>query len=580
MKIITIIISLLGAVSILNAQTNWQQKIDAEVWAEVAGQNEFEFLVLLRDQANTAAAKNLKTKEEKGKYVYELLQKKAAETQGDLLQLLQQKKVAFKPYFVVNAIWVKGNSRLLELLARRQEIAKIMPNPRIKNNLPKGDKSPNNALQKSIQSIEWGISKIKADKLWAYNIKGKGVVIGGQDTGYEWEHPALKNQYRGQSDNHNYHWHDAIHFPISGSLSNSCGYDSKVPCDDHYHGTHTMGTMVGDDGQGRQIGVAPAAKWIACRNMENGWGSPATYIECFEWFLAPTDTNNNHADPSQSPHVIANSWGCPPSEGCNTSNFNIMRVVVANLKNAGIFVVVSAGNDGPSCHSINSPAAIFEESFSIGATDENDVLAGFSSRGSVTVDGSLILKPNVVAPGVSVYSSVTNGDYQNLSGTSMAGPHVAGAVALLIAAQPRLAGQVDSLENILEMTADFVSTTDSCGGVLPSQIPNNLVGYGRINLERALQMIRPDLYIAAGRLEDNKLYVFPNPVSQKVLLRTKQNLGACTVLISNSIGQIVRNFETEFNSALTLDVSELGQGMYVIRVDNGQETLVTKIIKK
>ncbi len=152
--------------------------------------------------------------------------------------------------------------------------------------------------------------------MWAAGYTGQGAVIGGQDTGYDWDHPALKNQYRGwngASADHDYNWHDAIH--VTGSI---CGANSPEPCDDDDHGTHTMGTMVGDDGLGNQIGMAPGARWIGCRNMNDGVGTPATYTECYEWFIAPYPVGGtpDQGDPSKAPDVINNSWGCPPSEGC------------------------------------------------------------------------------------------------------------------------------------------------------------------------------------------------------------------------------------------------------------------------
>ena len=148
---------------------------------------------------------------------------------------------------------------------------------------------------------------------------GQGAVIAGQDTGYQWDHPALKDQYRGwngSAADHNYNWHDAIH-----ATGSSCGADSPCPCDDNDHGTHTMGTMVGDDGGANQIGMAPGARWIGCRNMNAGVGTPTTYIECFEWFIAPTDLAGQNPNPAMAPDVINNSWGCPESEGCSAGQF-------------------------------------------------------------------------------------------------------------------------------------------------------------------------------------------------------------------------------------------------------------------
>lgn len=582
MKHLTLLISLC-CMSSLFAQNNWQQKIDSDVWAG-ASQTTFEYFVFLKDQANTSAAKKLTTKEAKAHYVFSQLENKANETQGPLLQLIQQHQGTYRPYLIVNGIWVKGNSTLLEVLAKREEVALIAPNPKVYNDLPNRPAAASYAMgtARGPLSYEWGIGMIRANLLWDKNIRGAGVIVGGQDTGYEWIHPAIKNQYRGDSLNHNYHWHDAIHNQISADSINKCGYDVNYPCDDATHGTHTMGTMIGDDGQGNQIGVAPEAQWIGCRNMDNGWGTPATYIECFEWFLAPTDTNNLNPNPNMAPHVIANSWGCPPVEGCNSNNFNIMQLAVENLKNAGVFVVVSAGNDGwAGCNSVSNPAAIYEASFSVGATDILDTLANFSSLGSVTVDGSMRMKPNVVAPGAAVRSCIPNGGYAAYSGTSMAGPHVAGAVALLINAKPSLAGNVDSLETLLEMTADTVYTyrEDTCGTTTQYVFPNNMVGYGRINLYKVLEIIRSDLTVNINKIVEDDLRIYPNPSSGNVQVQTSKMMGDCQVTITNALGQVVRQFNTYFNTVLEMDLEEFTTGLYIITVENERQKIVGKMMK-
>jgi subtilisin family serine protease len=246
-----------------------------------------------------------------------------------------------------------------------------------------------------------------------------------------------------------------------------------------------MGTMVGDDGAGNQIGMAPGAKWIGCRNMERGWGTPATYTECFQWFLAPTDLNGQNPDPSKAPDVINNSWYCPPEEGC--ADPLILQSVVENVRAAGIVVVFAAGNSGPGCSSIDAPGAMYDASFTVGATDSGDNIAGFSSCGPVTVDGSNRLKPDVSAPGVNIRSSVPGNGYAGgWSGTSMAAPHVVGAVALLISAHPELKGQVDGIERIIEYTAVPRTNSQSCGDVPGTEIPNNTYGWGRVDALAAL----------------------------------------------------------------------------------------------
>jgi subtilisin family serine protease len=244
-----------------------------------------------------------------------------------------------------------------------------------------------------------------------------------------------------------------------------------------------MGTMVGDDGGTNRLGMSPAARWIGCRNMNQGFGTPASYIECFQWFVAPTDLNGANPDPAKAPHVINNSWGCPDFEGCSQDT---LRQVVENTRAAGIVVVASAGNDGNNCSTVADPPSHYQASFTVGATNSSDGIAGFSSRGPVTVDGSNRRKPDVSAPGVGIRSSVPGGGYGSASGTSMAGPHVAGLVGLLLSGRPDLAGQVDVIQQIIERSALPRTTSQGCGGDSETAVPNNTFGYGRIDALAAL----------------------------------------------------------------------------------------------
>jgi subtilisin family serine protease len=359
----------------------------------------------------------------------------------------------------------------------RSEVSRIYANPVVR--LAEQAASPATdavELPGAADAIEWNIAKVRAPEVWSAGFTGEGVVIGGQDTGYQWDHPALKRQYRGwdgTTASHDYNWHDAIH------SNGACQADSPFPCDDHGHGTHTMGTMVGDDGAGNRIGTAPGARWIGCRNMNGGVGTPATYAECYQWFIAPTKRDGSAPDPAMAPDVINNSWGCPPSEGCTEPN--VLLAVVQAVRAAGIMTVHSGGNGGPACGTVSDPAATYAESFSVGATDSSDAIAAFSSRGPVTVDGSGRRKPDVSAPGVSVRSSLRGSTYATMSGTSMAGPHVAGAAALLLSAYPWLAGEVDTIENLLEQTATPRTTSQACGGDTPASVPNHGYGWGRID---------------------------------------------------------------------------------------------------
>src|SRR5688572_6056931 len=453
-----------------SAQRPWDAKVDRWVLS-TAGAGTTEFLVYLTEQADVSAAHGLQARQDKGRYVTDTLRATAARTQGPLLAFLSARGAQHRAYWVANMIWVRGDLALIEALALRDDVAHIYANPWVRFHEP----VERDVMTVAPDAIEWGVARVRAPEVWSAGFTGQGVVIGGQDTGYQWDHPALKGKYRGWNGtaDHNYNWHDAIH--VGGS---NCGADSPFPCDDNSHGTHTMGTMVGDDGGGNQIGVAPGAKWIGCRNMNEGNGTPATYSECFQWFIAPTDLNNQNPDPTRAPDVINNSWGCPPSEGCNPAP---LQAVVENTRAAGIVVVVSAGNAGSACSTVNDPPAIYEASFSVGSTTigVDDPISSFSSRGPVTVDGSNRLKPNISAPGSGIRSSVPGTGYSSFSGTSMAGPHVAGVVALLLSRNPSLKGQPALVEGILQATAAPKTSTQTCGGVPGSQIPNNTFGYGR-----------------------------------------------------------------------------------------------------
>ncbi|MFN0036404.1 MAG: S8 family serine peptidase [Saprospiraceae bacterium] len=476
---------------------DWRNKIDPKLWSLAQKPDPVEFLVIMQKQADVSPARQLRKKEEKGKYVFETLSAFAEKDQRAVRDLLQNEGAPLHSFWIINGLWAKGSAALLEQIAKMPEVGRLERNPvwhlsrppEAEENLPVQDRTLD----------PWGLTKINADDVWNLGHRGAGIVMGGQDTGYEWEHPAIKDKYRGwngTAPNHNYNWHDAITALINGG-ANSCGLDLDEPCDDHSHGTHTMGTMLGESGDEGIIGVAPDATWMGCRNMEEGDGTPATYIECFEWFVAPTDLEDENPDATKAPHVINNSWGCPVSEGCDGSNYATMEDVVDNVREAGIVVVVSAGNSGSACSTVNAPAAIFGSSFSVGATNNSDNIAGFSSRGPVTVY-TPIMKPDISAPGVSVASCIGNDndpgsyDYASWNGTSMAGPHVAGVAALIMSARPDLIGNVDEIENLMKNNAvQRFATAPFCGTDNGTSIPNNVYGWGRVDALAAVNDALP-----------------------------------------------------------------------------------------
>jgi uncharacterized repeat protein (TIGR01451 family) len=466
-------------------------KLSPALWEDLAEGGETTFLVLLTEQADLTHVTTLSGKAAKGRAVYDALRTVAQRTQAPLRTWLDAHGAEYRSFYIVNMLAVRGDAALALALTKRPDVARLAANPSVRADLPIHEPSTA-ATPSAVASIPWGVAQINADDVWALGVTGQGIIVAGQDTGYDWDHPALVDQYRGWNGAtviHDYNWHDAIH-----SGGGSCGADSPEPCDDYGHGTHTLGTMIGDDGLGSQIGVAPGAQWIGCRNMNVGVGTPATYAECFEFFLAPYPLGGDpftDGDPTKAPHVINNSWSCPVSEGCDVDS---LRDVVENTRAAGIVVVVSAGNSGSACSTVNTPPALHDASFTVGATDVSDQIASFSSRGPVTVDGSGRPKPDVAAPGVNVWSSVPDGGYGYKNGTSMAAPHVSGLVALLWSAWPHLIGNVDLTERIIQETArPWVNT--ACGGDADGH-PNNVYGWGIVDALAAVRYI--GLHVSAS----------------------------------------------------------------------------------
>lgn len=453
--------------------------IEPRVLAQARHDGRAEALIVMADQAQPALAPLAPDADYRARRraLVDALRARADHQQADVRGWLDAHGVEYRPYWISNAIWARLSAQELAELALRGDVARVTANPAFPLRLPAEPLGP---MPNEIEAIEWGVNKIRAPEVWAEGFEGQGVVIAGQDTGYDWDHPALINHYRGwdgSAATHDYNWHDSIH----DASGNPCGNDSPQPCDDHGHGTHTAGTFAGSDGGSNQIGVAPGAKWIGCRNMNSGDGTPARYIECMEFFLAPTDLAGQNANPDLAPDVINNSWGCPDSEGCTPAD--ILETAVDNLVAGGIMFVASAGNDGSGCSSILTPPAIYDSSFVIGSTTSGDAMSGFSSRGPVS--GSGLIRPDVSAPGSNIRSSVPGGGYGSMSGTSMAGPHVAGAAALLMSVNPALKGQPAEVAQILRDTAAEITVSQSCGGIPAGEWPNYVAGHGRIDVYEA-----------------------------------------------------------------------------------------------
>ncbi len=582
--------------ALVQGQSGSPEKVAPEVRAALNRGEKPALLVSFTEQADTRGARLIKGKEAKARFVFDRLMATAQRSQARAMELLNEHNTGGNTLFIANALSVDAaSSELVRQLALLPEVKHISADPWIFFHGPAETQGTSVAER---NGVEWGVAHVHAPEVWSLGFSGQGITVGGADTGYEWTHPALKGKYRGWDEAsatavHQYNWHDAIHEYSPLNLdsmgnpvgTNPCGLSAQEPCDDHFHGTHTMGTMTGDDGFGNQTGVAPGAKWVGCRNMERGWGRPSSYLECFQWFLAPTDLGGQNADPAKAPHVINNSWYCDYVEGCTDLTVSgILHDAVINLKASGVFVVVSNGNFGSGCATTYGPPAYFEESFSVGAIRSNDTIANFSSRGPVTIDGSNRLKPNISAPGVGVRSSTLGGQYGSASGTSMAGPHVAGVVALVLSARPDLAGEVELLEDFLEETAYPLYDFIDCGDVSGTVVPNNTYGYGGVD---ALSAVQKALAYTPSSTEQPveqgvTAFVSPNPATADALMMLRGLSGETTVLLYNQAGQQIyaQQISVSGQGVVRLPLAQQLPGIYYWEVRSSAGSASGKLIRE
>jgi subtilisin family serine protease len=459
--------------------------IDPDVYVGLEQKGSADVLVILKEQADLSGAADIQTKTLKGYYVYEQLTSVAERTQSPLKEFLDSQGATYRAYWIQNMLRVTVDLDLLKQISYQPGIKYIEfyhePYPDVMGNDLGKDFGPEygpfapvktedgNQLASwtefgpaSPEAVEWNITRVGAEDVWALGITGGGAVVGDLDSGVQWDHPALVNQYRpqipGAPTRHDYNWFDGLD-------------GSATPVDYDGHGTHTMGTIVGDDGGANQIGMAPGAQWIACA----GIGSP--YVDpfgCFEFFMAPTELDGSNPRPDLAPHVISNSWSSAGTD---------YHGAIQSLYAAGIYFSKSAGNTGSSCSTITNPGQ-WPEVTATAAFAQGDTIASFSSRGPVYLGYDVFMKPDIAAPGVNVRSSYPTNTYSNLQGTSMACPHITGAVALLISANPELAGQIDILQMLLKTTAE-PKIDAQCTPFVDH--PNDVWGWGILDIYAAVQ---------------------------------------------------------------------------------------------
>jgi serine protease AprX len=418
------------------------------------------------------------------------LQHQAAAAQAPLRAELAAAGIAAYTLWIDNSLALRADRTTLQRLAADPRIVGIVDDGLRRQALPAGSASK----QPGDAEAEANLLALNVPAAWALGARGAGIVIGGQDTGVDWRHPALAGSYRGADGGHAHHWFDGVRAPIGGP-GNPCATASREPCDDNGHGTHTLGTAVGDGGPGARIGVATAADWIACRNMDRGVGRPSSYLACFQFFLAPSDLDGAAPRPELAPHLTVNSWGCPPGpppagEDCRADSFD---AALEAMEAAGILSVVAAGNGNAVCGSIRIPPSTHPAALVVGATDNSGAIAGFSLWGPAPFAGRAVLKPDLAAPGVAVRSALPGGRYGNASGTSMATPAVAGVAALMLGANPLLIGQPAEVRALLTGSALPTLHIASCGSFSGQQSPNAVFGHGRVD---ALAAVRAALHEA------------------------------------------------------------------------------------
>jgi uncharacterized repeat protein (TIGR01451 family) len=473
--------------------------VDPQVEAQLDDEPTADFFIWLRTRADLGPAYEIANKGARRTYVYQALSVTASRTQAEIRAYLDRRGLRYEPLWINNAILVyDGDQAVIEAMRARDDVLRIrgvytqmsIPDPEqvaivtLDSNQPDADTT-------------WNIDIVNAPQVWSeLGITGAGVVVANIDTGVRYTHEALSPSYRGNlgggSYEHNYNW--AALSP-DARRSEQCGaeFDSTIePCDSHGHGSHTMGTMIGGDGNGpfdMDVGMAPDARWMACMGCDGyypggpGGCSDIALTACAEWVVAPTDLNGDNPDPTMAPDVVNNSWG-----GGGEDAWYYSYVEAWNAAN--IIPVFSAGNWGPGCQTLGSPGS-YDAVLGVGGTDINDYNYTASSRGPGSGTGVFaVQKPDVSAPGESVPSAYRFSDssYTTLSGTSMAAPHVSGLVALMRQVEDSI-----SREEIWEILTGTAATELSikngswCGA--GPDFPNYVFGYGRIDALAAVQKL-------------------------------------------------------------------------------------------
>ncbi len=367
--------------------------------------------------------------------------------------------------WIVNGISLEATPAAIRALAARPEVARVDLDPDPSRRIvPLGDALDSLSAASSSASAataqpEPNVSLVNAPALWSLGYTGQGVVVANLDTGVDASHPDLAPTYRGGSNS----WYDP-YLNITQPYDNAGGYTG--------HGTMTMGLMVGGSNGGTDIGMAPGATWIAAKIFDNsGNASNANIHLSFQWVI------------TAGADVVNNSWGEQSTHTCDTTFQPDINALLA----AGILPVFSAGNYGPNLQTDVSPANL-PGAFSVGAVDNSDVIASFSSRGPGACSSSQPF-PYVVAPGVALKTTWPGGLYNACNGTSCAAPEVSGALALLLSADPTLA-----------VTLQQQALVQGAHPLTPA-VPDPAYGYGQVDVFSAYNWVGLKVLNAPGNMQ-------------------------------------------------------------------------------
>jgi len=446
-----------------------------------------DYLIYFADRPDLSPAYSMNWVD-RGRFVAQSLQKTAAASQAAAISVLDANKTRYRSFWIDNVIAVTRSDRnTLNSLSSLPGVTRIIAPRKLGIIEPEVRRA---AVSSGVNAVESNITHVGAPTVWADGVDGSGIIVANIDTGVRYTHSVLVDHYRGNNGDgtfsHAYSWFD----PYSNLAE---------PVDENGHGSHTMGTMVGEDATSQnQVGMAPGARWIACRGCDTSDCTDTALLACAQWMAAPTDLTGANPDPDRRPHIVNNSWG-----DCETSYDNWYQGAVDSWHAAGIYPVFSNGNasncsysEPAGCNTVGNPGR-YGNVTGVGSTSQasgqyatHSLWGPTDNPDTVNPQGDPSIKPQVVAPGVDIRSCVATGDnsFESWGGTSMSAPHVSGLIALAWQAAPCLVGDYSQTETLMEQTATPIPYVSTCGGEGAGNVPNNATGWGEINAVEFVQV--------------------------------------------------------------------------------------------